>query len=94
MSEPSLKISNAYWAFWIFVLFLVPELLAWAGVIPMYTLSHTSWLDEKKYSMLKTALFGFLMGLAVHIRFGTKLLRAEFGGMVIALMMHLMWGLL
>ena len=89
-----LRNSDAYWAFWIFVLFLVPELLAWRGVIPMYTLSRTAWFNEQKYSILKTLLAGFLLGLAVHIRFQTKLFRAELGGMIIALMMHLMWGLL
>lgn len=88
-----LALSEAYWATWLFVLFLVPELLAHFGVIPMYTLSSTAWLDEQTYPILRTILFGFLVGLAVHIRFTTSLGRAELGGIGIALAVHLCWGL-
>lgn len=84
--------SQAYWAVWIFVLFLVPELLANFGVIPMFTLSETAWLDEQTYPILRTIIFGFLVGLAVHIRFTTGLGRAEIGGIGIALAAHLCWG--
>jgi hypothetical protein len=85
-------LSNLYWGTWIFLLFLVPELLAAAHVIPMYTLSHTSWLDQQNYPVLRTLIMGFLMGLAVHIRFATKFGPAEVGGMVIALAVHVLWG--
>lgn len=88
-----LTLSELYWGVWIFVLFLVPEVLAALGVIPMDTLSRTSWLDEQTYPVLRTILFGFLVGLAVHIRFTTPLGRAELGGIGIALAVHLFWGL-
>jgi len=85
---------NIYWGVWIFGLFLIPELLAFFHVAPWPTLSSTAWVDERTYSILKTVLFGFLMGLAVHIRFQTHLARAEVGGIGIALLVHAMWGLL
>lgn len=88
-----LVLSELYWGAWIFVLFLVPEVLAATGAIPMYTLSRTSWLDEQTYPVLRTIVFGFLVGLAVHIRFKTSLGRAELGGIGIALAVHLCWGL-
>lgn len=87
-----LTLSQLYWGAWIFVLFLVPELLAATGKIPMYTLSHTSWLDQQNYPVLRTLIMGFLFGLAVHIRFATKFGPAEVGGMVIALAVHVLWG--
>jgi hypothetical protein len=86
-------LSNLYWGTWIFVLFLVPELLAATHAIPMFTLSHTSWVDEANYPWLRTLIMGFLMGLAVHIRFATKFGPAEFGGVLIALVLQLCWGL-
>ena len=86
-----LTLSQLYWGTWIFVLFLVPEILAALGVTPMYTLSRTSWIDEQTHPVLRTILFGFLVGLAVHIRFATKLGRAEIGGIGIALLAHLCW---
>ena len=90
---PSLTLSDAYWAFWIFVLFLGPELAATFHWIPMYTLSETSWVNEKLYRWLPDLLFGFLIGLAVHIRFKTPLGHAEAGGLIIALVAHYCWSL-
>jgi hypothetical protein len=89
-----LSVSQLYWGAWIFVLFLVPEILAATGVLPMDTLSRTAWLDEQQYPVLRTIIFGFLIGLAVHIRFATKLGRAEAGGIGIALLAHLCWSAL
>jgi hypothetical protein len=83
--------SNVYWGLWIGVMFLVPEVLAALHVIPMYTLSRTSWHDQEAYPVLRTLIAGFLMGLAVHIRFATPLGTSVLGGMVIALAMHLCW---
>jgi hypothetical protein len=88
-----LALSEAYWGVWIFVLFLVPEVLAALGLTPMYTLSHTSWIDQQNYPILRTIIFGFLMGLAVHIRFATKFGPAELGGILIAVTAQLCWGL-
>jgi hypothetical protein len=88
-----LTLSQLYWGVWIFVLFLVPEILAATGAIPMYTLSTTSWMDQQTYPVLRTILFGFLVGLAVHIRFTTSLGKAELGGIGVALILHALWGL-
>ena len=82
--------SDIVWAFWLFS-FLVLELAAEFGLAPWFTLSATSWADEKLYPILKTLLFGFLIGLAVHIRFGTGLGRTTLGGVVIALILNYLW---
>lgn len=86
-----LWLSYAYWSLWIFVLFLGPEVLAYLRLIPLGTLSRTAWSAEHYYPWLKTILFGFLIGLAVHIRFETRLGFAELGGLGIALIMHKLW---
>lgn len=82
--------SDLVWALWL-LLFLALEVPAAAGIVPWDTLSRTSWLDEKLYPILKTILFGFLIGLAVHIRFGTGLARSSLGGVVIALILNYLW---
>ena len=76
--------SDLIWAAW-FLLFLVFELTAYFQVTPWDTLSSTAWLNEKQYPILRTILFGFLIGLAVHIRFQTGLWRTTLGGVLIAL---------
>jgi surface polysaccharide O-acyltransferase-like enzyme len=82
--------SDAVWAAWL-ALFLVLELTAFFGVAPWTTLSQTSWLNEREYPILRTILFGFLIGLAVHIRFQTGLWRTTLGGTVIALVLNYLW---
>lgn len=84
-------VSYGYWAFFIGVLFLGPELLAAFHLIPMMTLSRTSWRVEHLYPWMKTILFGFLIGLAMHIRYETKLGHAEIGGILIAIILHDWW---
>jgi hypothetical protein len=85
-----LATSDAIWAAWL-ALFLVLELSAFFGLAPWNTLSSTSWANEKMYPILKTILFGFLVGLAVHIRFQTGLWRTTLGGTVIALVLNYLW---
>lgn len=85
-----LGLSDLVWAAWL-VLFLALEVPAACGVVPWDTLSQTSWLDERLYPILKTILFGFLIGLAVHIRFSTGLGRTTAGGIVIALILNYLW---
>lgn len=85
-----LSVSDAVWASWL-LLFLVLELTAFAGVVPWATLSSTAWWNERLHPILKTLLFGFLIGLAVHIRFGTGLWRTTAGGVVIALILNYLW---
>lgn len=82
--------SDIVWAGWL-LLFLVLELSAFFRVAPWDTLSSTSWLNEKQYPVLKTVLFGFLIGLAVHIRFSTGLWRTTVGGVLIALVLNYLW---
>lgn len=82
--------SDAVWAAWL-LLFLVLELLGFFRLAPWYTLSSTSWANEKAYPILKTVLFGFLIGLAVHIRFSTGLWKTTLGGMLIACVLNYLW---
>ena len=86
----SLGRSELIWGFWI-ALFLALEIPAALGLVPWKTLSETAWLDEQRYAILKTILFGFLIGLAVHIRFQTGLLKTSIGGIVIALILNYLW---
>ena len=79
--------SDLVWAAWL-LLFLVLELSAFFRLVPWFTLSETSWLNEKQYPILKTVLFGFLVGLAVHIRFQTGLWKTSLGGSLIALVVN------
>lgn len=82
--------SDLVWALWL-LLFLVLELGAFFGVAPWRTLSETSWLNEREYPILKTLLLGFLIGLGVHIRWQTGLLRTTIGGMLIAVVLNFLW---
>jgi hypothetical protein len=86
----NLTASDAVWAGWL-LLFLALELSAFFGLAPWGTLSSTAWLNEKMYPILRTVLFGFLIGLAVHIRFTTGLWRTTLGGMLIALVLNYLW---
>lgn len=79
--------SDIVWAAWL-LLFLVLELSAFFRLVPWVTLSETSWVNEKQYPILKTVLFGFLVGLAVHIRFQTGLWKTSLGGSLIALVVN------
>lgn len=82
--------SDAIWAFWL-ALFLLFELGGFFGVFPWDTLSSTAWLNEKLHPILRTLLFGFLVGLAVHIRFQTGLWRTTVGGLLIAVVLDFLW---
>lgn len=88
MSE--LSRSDIVWAVWL-ILFLVLELAAFFNLAPWHTLSETSWLNENEYPILRTVLFGFLIGLAVHIRFETGLWRTTLGGTLIAVVLNFLW---
>jgi len=85
-----LTISDAVWSGWL-VLFLVLELGGYFSIFPWDTLSSTAWLNEKAHPILKTILFGFLVGLAVHIRFSTGLWKTTLGGVIIALIVNYLW---
>lgn len=82
--------SEAVWGCWL-LLFLALEVPAALGIAPWDTLSRTSWIDERLHPILKTVLFGFLIGLAVHIRFGTGLWRTTVGGTLIAVVLNFIW---
>ena len=85
----TLTISDIIWAT-LLVLFLALEIPAALHVVPWDTLSRTSWLNEQRYPLLRTALFGFLIGLAVHIRFEVGLWKATVGGIAVALV-YTLW---
>lgn len=85
-----LAASDLVWILWL-ALFLVLELGAFFQVFPWDTLSSTSWLNEQRYPWLRTILLGFLIGLAIHIRFQTGLWRTSLGGIVVALVVNLLW---
>lgn len=93
MTRIQLVASLGYWGVWIFGMFLIPELLGWERVAPWLTLSETAWWIEKAAPVMRSVFFGFLIGLAVHIRFQTRFGHAEAGGILIALIVHAFWGL-
>lgn len=82
--------SEIVWALWL-LLFLTLELSAFFGVAPWHTLSRTAWLDESRYPILRTILLGFLIGLGVHVRWQTGLLRTTIGGILIACVLNYLW---
>lgn len=82
--------SDLVWSCWL-SLFLVLELGGFFGVFPWDTLSSTAWLNEKAHPFLRTILLGFLVGLAIHIRFQTGLWRTTLGGTVLALIINYLW---
>lgn len=87
-----LKWSEIYWG-GVFILgaFLIPELLAHFRVINIMTLSRTSWDEEGRFPILRTILFGFLIGLTFHIVFRTNLIYTEAGAMAFAFITHAIW---
>lgn len=85
-----LSASDLVWGSWL-LLFLLLELGGFFRFFPWDTLSTTAWLNERSYPILKTVLFGFLIGLAVHIRFATGLWKTTLGGVVIALVLNYLW---
>lgn len=85
-------VSNLVWIGFLLI-FLLLELPAKdvGGLWPWNSLSQTSWMNEQSYPWLRTILFGFLVGLAVHIRFTTGLFRATIGGVLLALAVNYLW---
>lgn len=69
--------SLAYWGLWVFVLFVVPEVLGWERVAPWVTLSETVGWVEHGRALLADLIFTFVLGVAVHWRFGTGFGRTE-----------------
>lgn len=86
-----LRASEIYWSIWIGLLFFVPELLAGLHLIPMMTLSRTSWAEEGRFPVVRTILFGFLIGLCVHIVFRTSLWKTEACSLALAFLLHAVW---
>jgi hypothetical protein len=85
--------SDGYWAFWIAVAFLIPELLAVFHVIPLDTFSKTTQLNEKLHPFLKPIVFGFGVGLVVHLVYGTNFFKAMAGGAFAAVAAAILGGL-
>ena len=64
----NLTLSNIVWG--TFLLGLVAlEILGIYHVFGLITLSGTSWADQDKHKWLAPLLFGFLLGLVLHITF-------------------------
>lgn len=83
--------SDVIWTLWL-LLFLALEIPAALGIAPWDTLSRTSWMNEALYHWLRPVLWGFLVGLTTHICYGTDLWKAVVGGIVIAVVVHFLWG--
>lgn len=80
--------SEVFWSFWL-VQFLVLEVIIAIILGYIYTLSATSGIEEARFPILRTLLLGFLLGLAVHIRWQTPLWRTEAVSMLIATIIDL-----
>lgn len=87
----NVRASEIYWSLWIALGFLVPEVLAGLHLIPMMTLSRTSWFEESRWEVMRTILFGFLIGLCIHIVFRTGLWKTEAASLAFAFLAHAAW---
>lgn len=83
--------SEIYWSIWIFLGFLLPEILAGLHILPMMTLSRTSWDEEARFPIMRVILFGFLIGLCIHIVFRTSLWKTELAALAATFLIHLGW---
>lgn len=77
---------------WIFGIFLTLELLGLFGAAPWGTLTGTARHAEAHWRILDVVIFGFLIGLAVHIRFKASLGLAEAAAIGLSLLAHLALG--
>ena len=75
--------SEVAWSVWL-LLFLGLEVGLAIVLGYLYTLSKTSGIEEARFPILRTILLGFLLGLAVHIRWQTPLWRTEAISMAVA----------
>lgn len=64
--------SRLVWGAWL-AAFLVFELTGTLRWTPWRTLSETAWDTEARYPGTQRELQGFLLGLAIHIRYRTTL---------------------
>lgn len=85
--------SLIYWGIWVFGMFLIPEILGLERIAPWVTFSETDWWLQKTVPLVASGVFGFGIGLIVHLRYGTPFARAEIGGLLIAVIVHVFWGL-
>lgn len=86
--------SYAVWSGWLLA-FLALELAGLYRVGPWVTLSETSWHAQATYRWLIIPLFGFILGLSLHIGLrlsGTHvaLWRAALFGMIVAAALQLL----
>jgi len=81
--------SFLYWGVWVFVLFVVPEILGWERIAPWVTLSETVDVVEKGRQFLSDAIFFFVIGVAVHWRFQTPFGRTEAVALALAVVTRL-----
>lgn len=80
--------SQVAWSTWLLI-FLILEVGAAIILGNIFTLSKTSGIEESRFPWLRTILLGFLLGLAVHIRWQTPFFRTEGIGILAALLIDL-----
>lgn len=85
--------SDIIWGVLWLGLFLALELTAKdiTGLAPWNSLSETARFNEESYPWLRTVLLGFLIGLAVHIRYPVTLWEGVAGGVLCAIAINLLW---
>lgn len=89
LSKAQVLWSLAYWGVWVGVLFVVPELLGLERVAPWVTLSETvGWLEHGR-AIVADLVFAFVLGVAVHWRFGTPFGRTEAVALALGLVLYL-----
>jgi hypothetical protein len=80
--------SYGIWIFWL-ALFLVLENLpfVWAGC-PWTQLSGTTQHAERSYPIVRALVFGFLIGLLIHLVYEVKMWQAMIFGFGVSLLTH------
>jgi hypothetical protein len=81
--------SLAYWGVWVGLLFLIPEVLGWERVAPWVTLSETVGYVEHGRRLVADLVFAFVVGVAVHWRWGTPFGRTELVAIALGLLLYL-----
>jgi len=81
--------SSVYWGVWVFLLFAIPEILGWERIAPWVTLSEEVGWVEHGHALLQDLIFAFVLGVAVHWRFGTPFGRTEAAAQACGVLMFL-----
>lgn len=80
--------SDIYWGFgWLFLGFLVGELLGYFGLVPWVTFSETVW-HNIRYPLVGPAVFATLVFLAVHFLYHRPVWHSLVYGLVVSAVAH------